>query len=274
MTNTELHNAAIDIRKELLDMHGRSYASHIGSAYSILEILLVLYYRILHIYPDDPKHPERDRFILSKGHSVSALYAVLAHRGLLSKELLDTFHLDNTTLLGHPDRSMVPFIEASTGSLGHGLSIAAGIAAVLKQRKSDSRAFVLMSDGEIQEGSVWEAANLAARMNLDNLIAIVDINRWQAFDRTDFLMKIDTFAEKWNAFGWSVKRLDGHDFDGLTNGLSNVPVTKGKPSVFLMDTVKGKGVSQFEDRLEWHYRSPKSEQIELIKKELDEKYIH
>lgn len=266
-----LENISVNIRKKNLLMHAKANASHIGSSFSCIEILVSLYFSILKIFPKNPKHPSRDRFILSKGHAASALYATLAFRGLIPMEWLESYHLDGSNLSGHPDRLLTPFIEASTGSLGHGLSIGIGIAYALKLGSNPARVFVLMSDGEIQEGSVWEAANNASRLKLCNLIGIIDANKLQAFERTDNIMPIDSFKTKWEAFGWSVKEVDGHNIQALMKVLNSVPFESGKPSLIIAHTVKGKGIKEFEDKLEWHYRSPKPDNLERYIGELDEK---
>jgi len=261
------------IRERLIEMHSISRASHIGSAYSCVEILAALYFSVLRLYPEDPRHPDRDRFVLSKGHAASTLYAALALKGLIQEETLKGFHLAEGTLPGHPDRLTVPFVEASTGSLGHGLPICVGIAYALKLRGSNSRTYVLMSDGEIQEGSVWEAANNASRLELENLTAIIDANRLQAFERTDRIMPIKSFRPKWESFGWCVEEVDGHNLEELVEILSSVPVKKSRPTILIAHTVKGKGISEFEDSLEWHYKSPDPLKTEEYMRELHEKRI-
>jgi transketolase len=187
--------------------------------------------------------------------------------------MLDGFHADGGMLSGHPDRLAVPFVEASTGSLGHGLPIGVGVAYALKLSGNPARVFVLVSDGEIQEGSVWEAANQASRLALDNLVAIVDANGLQCFERTDRIMPRSSYAQKWAAFGWSVETNDGHDLETLTDALKSFPVVPGMPSLLIARTVKGKGVSAFEDRLEWHFRSPSQKDLESYCRELDAQSI-
>ncbi len=179
-----------EIRKKLLCMHTNAKASHIASSLSSVEILVALYFSILKIFPEDPKHPLRDRFIMSKGHAASSLYAALAFRGLIPMQWLDNYHFDGSNLPGHPDRLLTPFVETSTGSLGHGLPIGLGLSYALKLNNNPSRTFVLMSDGEVQEGTTWESANNASRLHLDNLVAVIDANKWQAYERTDNIMPI------------------------------------------------------------------------------------
>jgi transketolase len=264
---------AREIRSRLLQMHAKANASHIASSFSSVEILISLYFSILRIFPENPNHPLRDRFILSKGHAASALYVSLAFRGLIPLEWLDCYHLDGSNLPGHPDRLLIPFCEASTGSLGHGLPMGVGMAYALKLNDNASRIFVLMSDGEIQEGSVWEAANTGSRLHLDNLIAIIDANKWQAYERTDHIMPIHTFRSKWKAFGWSVREVDGHHVEKLIKILRKVPFETEKPSIVIAHTTKGKGIREFENKLEWHYRSPRPEDLEPYFRELNEKSI-
>lgn len=272
-TLKDLKNISLNIRKRILLMHAKANASHIGSSFSCIEILVSLYFSILRIYSENPKHILRDRFILSKGHAASVLYATLAFKGLIPMEWLENYHLDGSNLSGHPDRLTTPFIESSTGSLGHGLPIGLGMAYALKLDDNPARVFVLMSDGEIQEGSVWEAANNASRLKLDNLIGIIDANKLQAFERTDNIMLIDSFKAKWESFGWSVKEVDGHNLEILIEVLKGVPFEPEKPSLIIAHTIKGKGIKEFEDKLEWHYRSPKLENIDRYSRELDEKGI-
>jgi transketolase len=252
---------ATEIRKRILRMHAKSRNSHIGSAFSIVEILIMLYFKILKINPMRPKDPNRDRFILSKGHAVSAWYVTLAKRGFFDEEVLDKYCIDGGILSGHPDRFSMPGIEASTGSLGHGLPIGVGLAFVGKKDRKNYRVFVLMSDGECEEGSVWEAAISASRLKLDNLIGIIDANKLQAYEKTDNIQPISLLKGKFENFGWSVKETDGHNFKNLEQVFTNIPIKKGKPTMIIAHTIKGKGVPAMENKLEWHYRSPKENQL-------------
>ena len=262
MKTEELKNISTEIRRHLLFMHAISNESHIASSLSIVEILVELYFEIMNTDPKNLNDPERDRFILSKGHAASALYAVLAERGYFDKNVLTSFAQNGARISVHPERNSVPGVEVSTGSLGHGLPIAAGIAFSAKRDARKLRTFVLLSDGECEEGSVWEAAIFASRFNLDNLVAIVDKNKWQAYDRTNTIQNLKLLKSKWEAFGWSCKEVDGHNFDELRNVLGSLPFEPGKPSILIANTVKGKGIPEMEDKMEWHYKSPKITDIE------------
>ena len=252
---------ATEIRKRILRMHAKSRNSHIGSAFSIVEILIMLYFRILKINPKEPKDANRDRFILSKGHAVSAWYATLAKRGFFNEEILDKYCIDDGILSGHPDRFSVPGIEASTGSLGHGLPIGVGLAFAGKKDRKNYRVFVLMSDGECEEGSVWEAAISASRLKLDNLIGIIDANKLQAYEKTDNIQPISSLKGKFENFGWSVREVDGHNFEQLEKVFKNISFKNEKPTMIIAHTIKGKGIPTMENKLEWHYRSPKENQL-------------
>ena len=262
MKTEELKNISTEIRRHLLFMHAISNESHIASSLSIVEILVELYFEIMNTDPKNLNDPERDRFILSKGHAASALYAVLAERGYFDKNVLTSFAQNGARISVHPERNSVPGVEVSTGSLGHGLPIAAGIAFSAKRDARKLRTFVLLSDGECEEGSVWEAAIFASRFNLDNLVAIVDKNKWQAYDRTNTIQNLKLLKSKWEAFGWSCREVDGHNFDELRDSLGSLPFEPGKPSILIANTVKGKGIPEMEDKMEWHYKSPKITDIE------------
>lgn len=256
---------AIEIRKKIIEMHQRG--PNIGSALSAADILAVLYFDIMNIKsPDDPS---RDRFILSKGHAVSALYAVLSIKGFFKKELLDTYVRNDSLLCGHPCRRNLPGIEASTGSLGHGLPISIGIALAAKKDGKKFKVYVLMGDGECQEGSVWEGAMIASRLKLDNLIGIIDANNLQGYDRVSNIQPIETFRAKWKAFGWAVKEVDGHDVDSLKATLRNTPFSKDKPSMIIAKTVKGKGIREAEDKMEWHYFNIAEDKVRFYIEQLE-----
>jgi transketolase len=258
------------IRSDVLRMVQRARASHVGTCLSMADILAVLYADILRISPAAPLEPARDRFLLSKGHGAAAVYAVLAECGFFPKEQLDTFCADGSPLAGHIAHQGVPGVEASTGSLGHGLSIGCGLALSFQRRGETPRVFVVLSDGECDEGAVWEAALFAAHHRLENLVAIVDYNKIQSFGTVAEVLGLEPFAEKWRAFNWSVREVDGHDHAAVRQALQPVPWTPGRPSLLLAHTVKGKGVSFMEDRLEWHYRSPNDEQLAKALSEVGE----
>ncbi len=260
---------ATEIRKRIVRMHAKSRSSHIGSALSSVDILTVLYFGILKIDTKNPWAKKRDRFILSKGHAASALYAVLSLRGFFSEEILDEYCIDGGRLPGHSTMHCVPGVEVSTGSLGHGLSIGVGMAIAAKYDAFEYRIFVLLSDGECDEGSVWEASMFAAHRKLDNLIVIIDYNKLQAFGRTKEVVNLEALSDNWAAFGWEVKEIDGHNFSKIEDTLCRVPFKKNKPGLIIAHTIKGKGVSFMENRLEWHYKSPDKEQLEIALKELD-----
>ena len=264
-----LEKIAKEIRKEIVLMHYRSKASHIGSALSVVDILVVLYFKVLNIDPNNPSSLSRDYFILSKGHAASAWYAVLAERGFFSKDLLKGYCMNGGKLPEHPDRFSVPGIEASTGSLGHGLPISVGIALAGKQNKCNYKVFVLMSDGECEEGSVWEGAITAPRLKLDNLIAIVDANKLQAYEKTDNIQKISSLKYKFKDFGWRVKEVNGHDLSEMERVFRNVPLEEGKPTMVIAHTIKGKGIKEMENRLEWHYKSPRENEVKKFIEEIE-----
>lgn len=242
---------------------------HIPASLSIVEILAVLYHGILNIDPKDPQDPDRDRFILSKGHAAVALYAILADKGFFDKKHLDTFGRPGTILGGHPDMHKVPGVEASTGALGHGFPFGLGLALSAKLDKKNYRVFVLLGDGECQEGSIWEAALFAPQHKLDNVIAIIDHNKCQALDRLDKIVCLDPLADKWKAFGWEVKEVDGHNISELKEVFESAPFVSGKPSLVIAHTIKGKGVSFMENIPLWHYRLPNEEEMKIVCDELN-----
>ena len=266
MTTAEL---AKRIRRHSVVMTGRANSSHIGSCLSIADILAVLYGKLLRMRPDEPEWPDRDRFLLSKGHGCAALYAVLAESGFFGLELLDTYYANGTRLAGHATHKGVPGVEISTGSLGHGLPIAVGMALAARRDGRPHRVFCLLSDGECDEGSTWEAALLAPQHGLDNLVAIVDYNKIQSLGRVKEVIDLDPLAAKWSAFRWATRELDGHDLAALESALSGVPFESGRPSCIVAHTVKGKGVSFMEDQLLWHYRAPRGADMDRALAELD-----
>jgi transketolase len=253
------------IRKSILQMMAYSKSSHIGSCLSIVELLWTLYFKVLSIDAQNPADPQRDKFILSKGHASAALYATLAERGFFDKKLLNKFYIDNGVLPGHLDIEAVPGVEASTGSLGHGLSIGLGMAIANRLEGNPGKVFVLLGDGECNEGSVWEAVMLSSHLKLDNITAIIDFNRLQGFGRTSDIIDQSNMVERWKAFRWETYETDGHNTDSLEKIFRT---TQKGPKAVIARTVKGKGVSFMEDRLEWHYKSPNEEELQQALHEL------
>ena len=275
LSEIEYPSNSIDLARQIrihaIKMVAQSNSSHIGSSLSMADILAVLYMDVLRVDPKQPDWPERDRFILSKGHAAAGLYAALALRGFFPMAWLERFCQDGSLLLGHVSHH-VPGVELSTGSLGHGLPVCCGMALAGKRQQSSCRVFVILSDGECDGGSNWEAALFAAHHKLDNIVAIVDANRLQGFGRVDEVLELEPFAEKWRAFRWAVREVDGHDHRALWTLLNQVPFEPDHPSLVLAHTVKGKGVSFMEDQLAWHYKSPNPEQLSQALKQLGEKH--
>ena len=265
---TDYNKISREIRKKILKMMFDSKTSHLSSSLSCVDILTVLYFKILSLDCKNPSGEGRDRFILSKGHAAAALYATLAEKGFLPAKTLDDYCKDAKKLPGHSTRNCVPGVEASTGSLGHGLSMAAGISIAAKNDNKNYRIFVLMSDGECEEGSVWEAAMFASHHRLENLVGIIDYNKFQALGRIDDITALTPLKEKWAAFGWEVKEINGHNFSEIEQSLCKIPFKKEKPSLLLAHTVKGKGVSFIENKLEWHYKNLTEKEYQLAIKEL------
>ena len=255
------------IRTHAVRMVYRSRASHLGSCLSVADILACLYWRVLRIDPANPGWMERDRLILSKGHAAAILYATLAERGFFPTEELETYCQMGSRLTGHVT-SGVPGVELSSGSLGHGLPVGCGMALAAKREGLPFRTFVLLSDGELDEGSNWEAFLFAPQHGLDNLIAIVDYNKIQSFGRTKDILDLDPLADKLRAFRWGVREVDGHDYQQLIDAFDTLPFEPGKPSIIIAHTIKGKGVSFMEDLLSWHYSSPSDQQLQLALAEI------
>lgn len=260
MSADELIALANRLRVHIVRMTHRAKSSHVGGGLSMAEILAVLYGQILQVRPDEPGWENRDRFILSKGHACAGLYAVLAERGFFPLADLDTFYQDGSRLLGHVTHTGVQGVECATGSLGHGLAIACGMALAGRDAPSRFRVFALLSDGECNEGSIWEAALFAGHHGLDNLTVIIDYNKIQSLGATDDVLRLDPFADKWRAFGWSAVDVNGHDVDELVQTLSALPHATRRPTCVVAHTVKGKGVSFMEHQLLWHYRSPQGDE--------------
>ena len=255
------------IREETLKMIYNAKASHIGGAFSMADILSVLYNGILNIEPKNPNKENRDRFILSKGHACTSLYATLALKGFFPIEELKTYATDGSRLMSHTNHK-VPGVELSTGSLGHGLSVACGLALAAKAKKENWKTYCLLSDGELDEGSNWESILFAAHHQLDNLIAIVDYNKIQAFGDTNDVLNLDPLKDKFVSFGWEVFEIDGHNHQQIENALTENQANK-KPLVVIAHTIKGKGVDFMENELLWHYRNPNQEQFEEALKQLN-----
>jgi transketolase len=247
----------------------RAKSGHVGTSFSMVDILAVLYYGVLRIDPANPGLPGRDRFILSKGHGCAALYAVLAECGFFPLSWLDTYYLDGSHLAGHVTHHGIPGVEVSTGSLGHGLSIGCGMAVAAKYDNLQYRVFVVLGDGECDEGAIWEASLFASHHRLDNLVAIVDYNKIQSLGRVKDILNLEPFLDKWLAFGWAVKEIDGHNYWQIEDTLKNVPFEPGKPSCIIAHTVKGKGVSFMENSVMWHYSHPDDKQLAQALNELE-----
>ena len=259
------------IRRHGLEMTHISRGSHIGAIFSLAEIMATLYTGVLNVNPAEPKMTGRDRLILSKGHAGAAVYAALAERGFFDVEELSTHYANGSRLSGHVSHKGVPGVEFSTGSLGHGLSVAAGMALGGKKDQADWRVFCVMGDGECDEGSVWEAALQAHQYKLDNLIAVVDHNRMQSLDFCENTIALEPFTDKWASFGWNVMQVDGHDVAALRVAFEQAKANRGtdKPTGIIAETTKGQGVSFMENDILWHYRTPQGEEYEAALKELE-----
>ena len=258
MNSTKL---ARDARLHCVNMVFQARASHIASALSIVDILSVLYHNILNVFASDPTNSNRDRFILSKGHACVGVYAILHELGFINNEMLETYGEDNSILMNHISHK-VPGVEFSTGSLGHGLSFGVGKALIAKKRNKTWNTFVLMSDGEMQEGSNWEALMFGAHHKLDNLVAIIDYNNLQSLTTVDKTLNIRPLDKKLISFGWHVIEADGHDHNDLTHAFKEAKLVKNKPTIVIANTIKGKGVSFMENKVEWHYKSPSKKELE------------
>jgi transketolase len=266
---SRLKQLANEIRFSAMTMTNHSGLGHTGGDLSSADILATLYLGgVLNVNPAQPAWPQRDRFIMSKGHCSGAFYSTLAFKGFFPRAMLKTFMDPLSMLNGHPDRNKLPGVEANTGPLGHGLPIAVGCALAGRMRGESWRTFVLTGDGELQEGSNWEAALTAQQYGLDNLVVIVDRNRIQQGDFTEQIIRMDPMAPKWAAFGFAVVEVDGHDHVALLNCFANLPLERGKPSCIIANTVKGKGASFAENKPAWHHGVPTAEQLELAAVEL------
>jgi len=265
----EMEAVARRLRRHIISMVGKAGSGHPGGSLSAVEIVTTLYFRVLRHNPQDPQWPERDRFILSKGHAAPLLYAALAECGYFPLDELGTLRQLDSRLQGHTDRTLTPGVEMSAGSLGQGLSFAIGVALAGRLNSQPYRVYVLLGDGECDEGQVWEAAMAAAHFKLDNLVAIVDRNQQQIDGWTRDVMELEPFAEKWRSFGWRVVEVDGHDLNQLITTFEQAQLVKGQPVVIIAHTTKGKGVSFMENNPDFHGKAPTAEQVEIALKELE-----
>jgi len=259
---------ALQIRRLIIKMLCEAGSGHSGGSLSAADLVTALYFHQMRHKPKDPSWPDRDRFILCKGHCAPLLYAALAESGYFPEKELMTLRKINSHLQGHPDMRKAPGIEATTGSLGQGLSIANGIALGGKLDKKDYTVYALLGDGEVDEGQVWEAAMFASHYRLDNVIGIIDRNRLQVDGPTEEVMTIEPLVDKWNSFGWQVIEIDGHNFPEIIEALDEAKQVKGKPSVIVANTIKGKGVSFMEGKVGWHGKAPSKEEAQKALKEL------
>ena len=264
-----LKKQALVIRKDILNMIYKAKAGHPGGSLSAADIITALYFHVMNVDPANPDDPDRDRFVLSKGHACPALYAALAERGFFDTEILGTLRQYHSILQGHPDMNKVPGLDMTSGSLGNGISVAVGMALSAKMRKQNYMTYVLLGDGECQEGIVWEAAMAAAHHDLKNLIAIVDCNGVQINGWVNDIMRVEPIADKWRAFGWYVIEIDGHDMQQILKALHDAKAMR-HPTVILARTVKGKGVTFMEDNSAWHGAAPNAEELKQAMREIEE----
>jgi transketolase len=264
-----LIKTAIERRIDLLEMIYNAKMGHTGGALSSTDILVALYYEIMRIDPKNPRWQDRDRFVLSKGHSVEGYYTILADLGFFQKDEIKTFTAFGSRLTGHPTLE-VPGVDMNTGALGHGLSVAVGMALAGKMDNANYRVYTLMGDGELAEGSVWEAAMAGAHYGLDNLTAIIDRNRLQISGRTEDVMRLEDLRAKWTSFGWTVNEVDGHNMSEIVSILKSLPFEKEKPNLIIAHTIKGKGVSFMENEPKWHHGVPDEQQIQQAIEELSQ----
>mgnify|MGYP001200723083 CR=1 FL=1 len=266
----DLINISKQLRKQIISTSAIAKIPHIGSCLSCLEILVYLYWEELRIDPLDFQNPKRDRFLLSKGHAAPGLFQVLAEKNFFSKELINDFGKPGSVFHEHPPKpGYIPGIEAATGSLGHGLPMALGMALASRILKLNFRCYAMLSDGECNEGSIWEAAMMAASQKVENLIVIIDFNKWQATGRSKDILALDPLREKWSSFGWHTQEINGHDFSQINDAFIEAKKIKSKPKVIIANTIKGKGVSFMEDDNNWHYRTPNNEELENALKEIE-----
>jgi transketolase len=265
----ELENKAGELRRHVIRIIYEAGSGHPGGSLSATDVITVLYFHVLNVNPEEPDWEDRDRFLLSKGHAAPALYAALAERGFFPIEELKTLRKMGSRLQGHPDMRKTPGVEASTGSEGQGLSIGVGMALAAKLDRKLHRIYVMLGDGEMDCGQTWEAAMSATHHNLDNLTAIIDRNKLQLDGPTHTIMNIEPLADKWKAFGWFVIEINGHNFKEIIDSINNAKEVKGRPTVIIAHTVKGKGVSFMEGAVGFHGKAPNKEQFEVAMKELE-----
>jgi len=264
---SELETLSREIRFELISISHRAQSAHLAGALSCVDLLVALYWTRLRIDPLQPGDPDRDRLVFSKGHAVSALYTTLARKGFFPMEELLQYNAEGSRLPEQPSPGCVPGVEWATGSLGHGLGVGIGMALAAFVQQKDYQVYVVMSDGECQEGSVWEGAMLAPRLGLGNLTVLVDFNKWQATARSNEVMAMEPMKAKWEAFGWEAREVNGHDLAAVVEAL-HAPRRAGVPLAIIAHTIKGKGVSFIEDDNNWHYRSPNATEVEQARREL------
>jgi len=269
-STAQLESTALTLRQRLITTSASAKIPHLGSCLSCVELLVALYWQELRVDPANPEDPDRDRFLLSKGHGAPILFQALAERGFFPQDRLTDFGKAGSVFHEHPPKpGYIPGIEAATGSLGHGLPMALGMALAARIQQSPTRCYALMSDGECNEGSIWEAALLAAAQKVHSLTAIIDFNKWQATGRSQEVMALDPLAAKWEAFGWHAQEIDGHDFEAIISAFVAARVETNRPSVIVAHTVKGKGVSFMEDDNNWHYRTPNPDELAAALTELE-----
>ncbi|NBT58649.1 transketolase [bacterium] len=268
LSAAELAAISLKCRRLILNMLEKAQSGHPGGSLSAIDLITALFFHEMQMDPQNAGWEDRDRFVLSKGHGVPALYAVLSQKGVIPESELSTLRRINSRLQGHPDRVVMPFVEASTGSLGQGLSIAQGIALALKLQKKSSRVFCLMGDGETQEGQIWETAMSAPKFKLGNLIAILDNNNGQIDGHVTEVMNLEPIADKWRSFNWAVHTIDGHSFPEILSAFEKARSERERPTLILAKTVKGKGVSFMEDQIGWHGVAPNAEQLKKALEEL------
>ncbi|HBA84530.1 MAG TPA: transketolase [Verrucomicrobia bacterium] len=261
MNIEELKKTAARVRGKVVELSHRAKTPHLGSSLSCVDILVAAYWEVLRIDPARPADPNRDRFILSKGHAATTLYTVLAYRGFFPEDKLKEYNVEGCSLQEHPGPICAPGVEAATGSLGHGICIGLGMALAARIQKQDYRVLAVLSDGECNEGSVWEAALFGAANKLSNMTIVVDYNKWQATGRSNEVLGLAPLRDKWSTFGWEAHEVDGHDLAVLAELMSRPPNPDGRPRAIVANTVKGKGVSFMEDDNNWHYKTPNEDEL-------------